>query len=150
GPNAAVSNGLFNTINVFTKRTKTGPKIGDIYDIDIMGPDNGSIVAVAISPDFGKSGNEGWFAIQTISCAKYGTQPKNGAQEFGFEKVPEGIKFYTRGVSRPGSWVIRLAGALPQKAGWSSMMKGISDTIRLRGGTPKENSFNAFKDSKPN
>ena len=47
-PNTAVNNGAFNTINKFTKRTTTDPKIGDIYDIDIMGPDNGSIVLVVV------------------------------------------------------------------------------------------------------
>src|SRR6516165_1373077 len=48
-PNAAVNHGLFNVINVFTKRTKTDPQIGDIYDTYIIGPDNGSIVLVALS-----------------------------------------------------------------------------------------------------
>ena len=63
-----------------------------------------------------------------------------------YEKyVPEGVKFYTRGVSRPGNFITRLVGAGPQMASWTAMMKGISETIRARGGTPKENSFSATK-----
>lgn len=148
-PNTAVNNGAFNTINRFTKRTSSDPKIGDIYDIDIMGPDNGSIALVALSPGFGKTTGDSYFDIQTISCSKYGSHPENGAREFGFEYVPEGVKFYTRGVSRPGNFAVRAAGSGPQMASWTAMMKGISEAIRARGGTPKENSFTVTKFEKP-
>lgn len=148
-PNTAVNNGAFNTINKFTKRTTTDPKIGDIYDIDIMGPDNGSIVLVALSGAFGNKTGDAYFDIQTISCDKYGSHPENGAREFGFEYVADGVMFYTRGVSRPGNFAVRAAGAAPQMASWTAMMKGISEAIRARGGTPKENSFTATKFEKP-
>jgi hypothetical protein len=147
-PNGAVNHGLFNVINVFTKRTKTDPKIGDIYDIDILGPDNGSIVLVALSPGFGISSGDSWFDIQTVSCDKYGSHPENGAREFGLQYVPDGVAFYTRGVSRPGNIAVRIAGAGPQMIGWTAMMKGISESIRRRGGTPKENSFKMTKYTK--
>lgn len=58
-PNAAVDRGLFNFINRFTKRRNSAPAIGDIYDIDIVGPDNGSIVLVAISTGFGAAHGDG-------------------------------------------------------------------------------------------
>jgi hypothetical protein len=32
--------------------------------------------------------------------------------------------------------------------GWTAMMKGISESIRRRGGTPKENSFKMTKYTK--
>ena len=139
-PNGAISEGLFNSINVFTKRTKTDPKIGDIYDIDIVGPDNGSIVLVALSPGFGISSGDSWFDIQTVSCDKYGSHPESGAREFGLEYVPEGIKYYTRGVSSPNNAMVGAVGALPQITGWVAMMAGICGTIRRRGGTPKDGS----------
>lgn len=144
-PNGAVNNGLFNTINVFTKRSKTDPKIGDIYDIDILGPDNGSIVLVDLSPGFGNSSGDSWFDIQTVSCQKYGSHPENGAREFGFQYTSDGIKYYTRGVSRPGNAAVRIVGAVPQTMGWTAMMKGISESIKRRGGVPRENSFNMMK-----
>jgi hypothetical protein len=147
-PNVAINNGLFNTINRFTKRTNADPKIGDIYDIDILGPDNGSIVLVALSPGFGTAHGDSWFDIQTVSCDKYGSHPENGAREFGFEYVSDGVKFYTRGVSRPGNVAVRLAGAGPQMMGWTAMMKRISESIRRRGGTPKADSFQMTKYTK--
>ena len=111
-PNSAVDRSLFNVINVFKKRRNSPPAIGDIYDIDIMGPDNGSIVAVAVSPGFGATAGDSWFDIQTVECEKFGSQT---------------------------------AGSVPQALGWTGMMKGISETIRRRGGQPKENSFKVEK-----
>ena len=143
--NATVKNGTFNNTNTFTKRTKTAPKIGDIYDINIFGPDNGSIVLVALSPGFGVSSRDSWFDIQTVDCDKYGPHPENGAREFGFENVSGGVKFYTRGVSRPGSDAVRAVGASLQVTGWTSMMQGISDSILARGGMPKPGSFATSK-----
>ena len=143
-PNAMVKNGYFTALTVFTKRTGASPRIGDLYDIDIIGPDNGSIVLVALSADFGTSGDS-WFDIQTVSCEKYGAHPENGAREFGCESTAEGTKFYTRGVSRPGNALVRFVGAGPQMLGWTAMMKGISETIKKLGGTPVENSFRATK-----
>jgi hypothetical protein len=144
-PNRAVNNAWFSRANVFTKRNGGDPHLGDLYDIDILGPDDGSIVLVALSPAFGIMSGDSWFDIQTVSCEKYGSHPENGAREFGFEYVSEGVKFYTRGVSRPGNAAIRVVGAGPQMASWTAMMKGISEAIRGRGGKPKENSFKVIK-----
>ena len=140
-PNGAVDRGLFNFINVFKKRSPSVPKIGDIYDIDIIGPDNGSIVLVDLSPGFGLASGASWFDIQTIECEKYGTHPENGAREFGFEYQGAAAKFYTRGVSRGHILGGQTAGAAFQTLGWTGMMKGISEALRKRGGAPRENSF---------
>jgi hypothetical protein len=147
-PNGAVNHGAFDAINVFIKRMKSSVAIGDIYDIDIAGPENGSIVLVALSAGFGVSTVSSWFDIQTIECDKYGSHPECGAREFGYEYTSGGVKFYTRGVSRPSN-IAMMAGAAPQLLGWTAMMKGISESIRRRGGTPRENSFTAEKVSKP-
>ncbi|SRR6266566_2223877 len=144
-PNAAVDRGLFNFINAFTKRSNSTPAIGDIYDIDIIGPDNGSIILVDLSPAFGARAGDSWFDIQTIECKKYGTHPENGAREFGFEYVKDGVMFYTRGVSRGHFLGAQLAGGAFQNLGWTGMMKGISESIRKRGGQPKESSFKVEK-----
>jgi hypothetical protein len=144
-PNAAVANKLFNVINVFKKRSQSPPAIGDIFDIDIAGPDDGSIVLVALSAGFGLTRGSSWFDIQTIECKKYGTHPENGAREFGFENVSDGFMFYTRGVSRGHFLGAQTAGSAFQTMGWTGMMKGISESIRRRGGQPKENSFKVVK-----
>ena len=144
-PNAAVDGTLFNTINIFKKRSNTSPAIGDIYDIDIVGPDNGSIVLVDISPGFGLSSRDSWFDIQTVECHKYGSHPENGAREFGFQYLGDGVMFYTRGVSRGHFLGAQTFGSAPQALGWKGMMRGISEAIRRRGGQPKENSFKQEK-----
>jgi hypothetical protein len=144
-PNAAVDRTLFNVVNVFKKRRSSPPAIGDIYDIDILGPDNGSIVTVAVSPGFGAAPGDGWFDIQSVQCEKYGSHPENGAREFGFQYVTDGVMFYTRGVSRGHFFGAQTFGSIPQAMGWTGMMKGISETIRRRGGQPKEHSFKVEK-----
>jgi hypothetical protein len=40
---------------------------------------------------------------------------------------------------------VQTMGSIPQNVGWTAMMKGISETIRRRGGQPKENSFKQEK-----
>lgn len=144
-PNKTVNHGLFNVMNMFTKRTNTAPKTGDIYDICITGVINCSIVLVALSDGFGVSSGDAWFDIQTVSCAKHSRHPENGAREFGFEYTTEGVKFYTRGVSSPTNWLVGLLGAAPQAISWTAMMKGISNSIKRRGGTPKADSFHVTK-----
>ena len=140
-PDKAVGSSSFKRYNDFTKRTPNRLAIGDIYDIDILGPDNGSIVLVAVSPGFGTTTGDHWFAIQTIECKKYGSHPECGAREFGFFRTGAGKPvFYTRGVSRASTFFHR-AGAGIQKSSWTAMMKGIAATIKARGGKANENTL---------
>jgi hypothetical protein len=148
-PNTAIGDGGFNAVNNFVRRGSNPPVIGDIYDINILGPDNGSVALVALSPGFGSGPDDAWVDVQTISCDRFGSHPENGAREFGFQTVDGGVMFYTRGISRPNNWLVRLAGAGPQMIGWTRMMKGISDTLRARGGTPQANSFRMVKFERP-
>ena len=130
--NKAVNNSDFNSANVFTKRAKKRLELGDVWDIDIKGPDNGSIVLVALSPDFGKKNISSWFVIQTIECDKYGTHPECGAREFGFEVLRNSTKFYTRGVSRAYMHIHRMGSSI-QKKSWIGMLTGISTELAKRG-----------------
>ncbi|MFZ5601250.1 MAG: hypothetical protein ACOY7J_02260 [Pseudomonadota bacterium] len=130
--NAAVDNFTFNAANVFTKRDSSRLRVGDIWDIDFLGPDNGSIILVALSDNFGREGISSWFDIQTIECRKYGTHPECGAREFGFEVVSGGTKYYTRGVSRAYLQFHR-TGAPVQRQSWISMLEGIAATLIKRG-----------------
>jgi hypothetical protein len=113
-----------------------------------MGPDNGSIILVDLSPEFGKSASEGWFDIATIECDMYGTHPEHGAREFGFEAGPRGTTFYTRGVSRPINWAVGIGGAGPQRQGWKAMMEGIKDTIVKQGGVAAQNPTGEHKEKR--
>ncbi|MFZ4660025.1 MAG: hypothetical protein ACOYNY_23650 [Caldilineaceae bacterium] len=135
--NRAVQNELFDKINEF-KRIKTdrSPKVGDIYHIDIWGPDNGSVMLVERSSNY--------FIFQTIETNQDGTHPEYGSRQFGFETNSNGtITFYTRGASRPffGSASI---GRIAQDKGWTAMMEGIANTIQNKGGTIKQGSLQSW------
>lgn len=142
--NRAVSDDLFDHINEFSRRpTTASPEVGNIYDINIAGPDNGSVVLVESTEDH--------FVFQTITTKSDGSgydtgaHPEYGSREFGFESQRDGsIKFYTRGASRPSNALVGVAGRLPQSTGWTRLMKGISNAIDARGGTARKQSFSSW------
>ena len=131
-PNRAVSSWVFDVANKFRKRVPGRIALGDIWDIDVMGPDNGSIVLVELSASFGKEKIDAWFDIQTIECLKYGTHPECGAREFGYEMVGENVRIYTRGVSRAYMNLHR-AGTPVQRISWGAMLSGIAEGLKRRG-----------------
>lgn len=124
--NGAVNNKAFNDVNMFS-RVNTGhpPQVGDIYHIDIYGPDNGSVMLVEQA--------SARFVFQTVETPiqQDGTHPEYGAREFGFERNTDGsVTFYTRGASRPvvipsfasiGRW--------KQEQGWTAMIDGIGKEL---------------------
>ncbi len=143
-PNAAVNDGGFNAMNVFrSRRTSGDPQLGDIYDIDILGPDDGSVVLA----DFRSTPTSGHFTFVTLSTPETGDHPEYGNREFGFFTNADGsVTFYTRGASRPANPAVRAGGAGPQTVSWTRMMRGISDSIASRGGTPRPDSFQTHRD----
>ena len=146
-PNDAVNNGGFNTINMFVRRTAgTPPVVGDIYDIDLAGPVNGSIMTVEQSDGFGLRTvpTGAYFDIQAITT-DYGTLPENGAREFGFEYIKGGVLFYTRGVSRGHNFLLATFGKAPQQLTWIFAMKGIRDKVRSKGGSADEDVQRFYK-----
>lgn len=135
-PNDAVGHGSFNTINVFSRRTRgQPPSIGDIYDINLIGPDNGAVMTVQQSPGFGTATSrpETYFVVQAIETPENGTLPEYGAREFGFEYIDGKPAFYTRGVSRARDILVATFGKLPQQRSWIAAMTGLRDRV-LRGG----------------
>lgn len=118
----AVGDKWFSTMEVFTLRGGDGktvlPKVGDIYDINILGPDNGAVMVG--SAEFTEQA--GHVTIVTITeppGTGYGVHPENGTREFGFRNNADGTTtFYTSGASRGLNSMIHLAGAYPQM--WSA------------------------------
>lgn len=137
-PNGAVRSGMFNTINVFRRRSPgTPPRVGEIYDIDLVGPDNGAVMIVRLSEGFGepRSRPDTWFDVQAIETPEHGTLPEYGAREFGFEReAGGGIAFYTRGVSRARDILVGVFGKVPQQLGWRAAFGGLRDVLRSQGG----------------
>jgi hypothetical protein len=131
--NGTVDNTGFNVINKFSRRGDGDPAVGDIYDIDILGPVNGSVILSEVADDH--------FIFTTIKTPT-DTHPEHGSREFGFERNEDGsVTFYTRGASRPHDVLTDLFGDLPQATGWTRLMRGIEDSIKTAGGSVKPNSF---------
>lgn len=129
--NGTVNSSDFNDMCEFQKFSSE-PGIGTIISIDIVGPDNGSVI---ISE---KTSN--YFIVSTIETPDNGTHPENGSREFGFDKNSDGsILFYTRGVSRPYSF-LHAAGRTLQEKTWKALVKGLSENITSKGGTIRSNS----------
>jgi hypothetical protein len=136
--NHAVHSSVFDDINVFQRtqqdQRRGAPAVGDVYDIDIRGPDNGSVMLVESTPNH--------FIFQTVTTSQTGEHPENGSREFGFQPQPDGsVRFYTRGVSRPGSEIAGIVGAPIQRRGWTAMLTGIGATLQSRGGRMRSGSF---------
>src|SRR5260370_11355730 len=72
--NGTVKNADFNRINVFKRRRSGDPIVGEIIDIDILGPDDGSVILAELGPTY--------FVFQTIECPQTGTHPENGSRAF--------------------------------------------------------------------
>ncbi|MCC6995682.1 MAG: DUF4157 domain-containing protein [Deltaproteobacteria bacterium] len=136
--NRAVANDRFDTINTFRRtsadQARGAPRVGDVYDIDIMGPDNGSVMLIEQAPNH--------FIFQTVTTLQTGGHPENGSREFGFQREDGGaVKWYTRGVSRPGSEAAGIVGRPIQEAGWTAMVTGIGNALAGRGGRLRPGSF---------
>ena len=135
--NKAVNNPDFDSINTFHRRARgsAGPAAGDIYHIDIKGPDNGSVMLVRSSFDH--------FIFQTVTTDEDGTHPEYGAREFGFQRLQGGaVRWYTKGASRPGATPASgTIGRHAQEAGWTAMLRGIAAELVRRGGTERAGSF---------
>jgi hypothetical protein len=136
--NRAVNNPDFDDINVFARtaadKARGAPALGDVYDIDIKGPDNGSVMLVEAASNH--------FIFQTVTVPQTGTHPESGSREFGFERLDGGaVRYYTRGVSSPSSELTGIIGGPIQEKGWTAMLTGIGNTLARRGGVLRPGSF---------
>jgi len=139
-PNAALNNQGFNVVTEFSRVGRgSAPQIGDLYHIDILGPDvfsfdnDGSVMLTEFT------GLSWRFSI--VNTPVKGEHPLYGAREFGFEPLPNGDwKFYSRGVSRPANPFFMAADYVfgLKDTGWLSMMTAIPLELfrRKNGGVP--------------
>ena len=140
--NGAVKEPDFDRINTFKRRAGGAPKVGEIIDIDIMGPFNGSVILAELGPTY--------FVFQTVDTIENGPHPENGSREFGFERRLGVITFYTRGVSRPSNVLVGFVGKGIQAEGWTWLMHGISAQIGERGGKSQFVSFSSTREARAN
>ncbi len=132
--NRAVANPAFDRVNVFMRPRGAPPAIGDIVEIDIVGPENGSVVLVEAASDH--------FIFQTVNTPKTGVHPESGSRQFGFERDAAGdVVFYTRAASRPSLPGAGEVGMWPQNLAWTAFAEGIAAELTRRGGTSRSGSF---------
>jgi len=123
----------------FQRREHGDAKPGDIYDINIAGPENGSVVIRDMSPNH--------FTLSTVNGPPYGEHPIYGNRQFGFEKNDDGsVTFYTRAADRRQFQ----AGSLPigaETAGyfqadtWRGFQQDVAREITAQGGKVRPDSF---------
>lgn len=157
--NKAVNDGQFTSINEFKRKRKGAPQVGEVIEIDILGPDDGSVALAEVASDH--------FIFQTVETPAQGSHPEYGAREFGFQrvsgtvgydgprhsavlKVKNAIRFYTRGVSRPNDAVTGWIGSDIQHRSWTRLVIGIGNQLMLRGGSAVRNSIACVKSSRNN
>jgi hypothetical protein len=125
--NGTVGNADFDRMSTFSRRDSSSPEVGNIYDIDILGFDNGSVMLTERADDH--------FVFSTIRTEESGSHPEFGSREFGFTNNPDGsTTFYTSGASRPRDVMVDLFGDAPQERTWNSLMEGLSNRIEEQQG----------------
>ncbi|MEQ1749468.1 MAG: Ig-like domain-containing protein [Prosthecobacter sp.] len=127
--NGTIGNAQFDKINEFS--TNSAPKVGDIYNIDIVGPVDGKVVLSRLEPNY--------FVFTTVAD-QAGNHPESGSREFGFQRNDDGtVTFYTRGASRNtdlgalswgpfGAAQVLTAGTF-QSLGWMALMEGLKNQL---------------------
>lgn len=143
--NESVAGWQFWMMNSFARRAESARlRVGDIYDIDILGPFNGSVMFVATTVGAAGTG-EHWFVFQTVATAYAPRHPECGAREFGLEPLARGeTLFYTRGCSRPANFLMRHTASGPQRTSWLGLMQGMARAINETGGVARPSSISTF------
>ena len=148
-PNKVANSRDFDSINTFSRTSSSRPSIGEIYDIDFVGPDNGSVMLVERT--------DSYFVFQTVDTPQTGTHPESGTRQIGFEKNSDGsVTIYTRGVSQANVELlggdaasVDIFGSRLQDQSWTSFFKGLSDEINRLGGSSDFATFSKFVVSLP-
>ncbi|GAA3348908.1 hypothetical protein GCM10020358_69150 [Amorphoplanes nipponensis] len=133
GINEFAESSRFDMLTRFQRRAADRPPtIGELIDIDISGPDDGTVMLVELT--------DSRFVYQTVATSPHetGAHPEFGAREFGIERLDgDSAILYTRGFSR-GDWLIKAANeftgpvsipSMLQRWAWQSLLDGASHAI---------------------
>lgn len=127
-----------------TKLWNSSNPLGTVIAIDMLGPDNGSVIVTNYS-------NREW-TFSTIYDPKYGSHPISGHRDFGFiQNSNNSYTFYTRGVDRLTDKSAETLYDLSQKLNydipfniadnlWKSFQTKITDYVNSNGGKASVNS----------
>ena len=105
--------------------------IGAVYKIDMLGPDNASVVASIIE--------DSRWRFSTVHAPDTGDHPVSGHREFGFRNGDQGeLLFYTRGADRTTGFPETLAEPAvfaAQDRLWKSFQRKVADFVNANGGS---------------
>jgi hypothetical protein len=129
--NHALDSAEFDRLTQMQPRRASGElQPGDIYDIELLGPDHATVILTDAGEDY--------FVVTTITnpAETIKGHPTPGTREWGFERGGDGVTFYTRGASRTRDPLVKTANALLglQKLSWSLMIDGLAKMLVRRGG----------------
>lgn len=132
-PNGTLQNGGFDRWVEFDRRgsDRTPARPGAIYDLDILGPDDASVVM--------RDQSSSHFTLTTVNGKPHGEHPIYGNREFGFRRNQDGsVTFYTLAADRMdlanGKTLAGEAGKAAQASTWNAWTEAIQETITRQGG----------------
>lgn len=117
------------------------PIVGDIYHINIFGPDDGDVMITDLFERPGASYfrystlNNGLSEIPGSRLEGSGSHPNNGSREYGYYHSINGwIKFYVRGIDQFYVSEASSYGSMKQTQFWLSFLEGIGNLTNSYGG----------------
>ena len=148
----SISNGpgdrVVDGISEFSPREGGGTgNVGDIYEIDMAGPENGDVIISDVGQNTDDAGNPNgrYFTVQTIHSDVHGEHPLHGAREWGYTENPDGsITYYTQATDQATDFFMmeHLGLGRAMSPAQESLWRGLMDSIRWRvfgeGGSVKD------------
>lgn len=111
------------------------PGVGDIFQVNIFGPENGDVMMT----DLKESPDNSYFRYSTLNNnlpKGNAAHPNNGSREYGYESALDGtVKFYVRGVDQFRLGLnAYVGGGNLQERFWTRFLEGIGARVEEAGG----------------
>jgi hypothetical protein len=120
----------FDDIVNFPNAGPGGRRVGEMTDLNLAGPDNGTIIYNDVDI------SDGDFSVNTATTDSAGLHPVSGRRSWGYVPYGDGqFMFYTSGSDThvlPGSDVV---GQGAQLETWMAMSRALQERVREAGGT---------------
>lgn len=112
------------------------PRIGDIFEVNIRGLDDGDVMMTGLV----EGANESYLRYSTLTNnlpGGHGRHLLNGSREYGYTTNGDGsVTFYSRGVDQwnAGYRGISKPSNFFQERSWLSFLRSIEDRVKAKGG----------------
>jgi hypothetical protein len=112
-----------------------GRRLGDVVNLDILGPENGAIAYIDVDL------SDGEYCVVTVQNSRWrsdssGSHPVSGVRCWGYRDVsPCGTLFYTVGIESASVWGTGGVGSVMQRLLWDALVEGIGEEVKKAGGS---------------